>query len=238
MSDLVVKLPDVTTQVTIKSAWMIERDRLIQEASAFAAVKSQSDYERGMALYQHMTKASNALERTRKDLSDPFNRAAKLIKSASDQARSPLENARDTLNKRLTAYFLEQKRLEAEAKRKLEEEQRAAIEKQQAEHAAAVNAGMEEPDAEFVPKVQAPAAPIVQRPHSTAGRPVSRLVWEIVDPSKVPDEFKSIDPVKINAWQKLNEERITQAIQGQPAGEVVYVPGIKFKIETKMVGNR
>ena len=49
--------------------------------------------------------------------------------------------------------------MEAEAKRKIEEEQRAAIEKQQAEHAAAVDAGMEEPDAEFVPKVQAPAAP-------------------------------------------------------------------------------
>ena len=56
--------------------------------------------------------------------------------------------------------------------------------------------------------------------------------------------FLQAFPMRCKAWTcpscapKRRKKLIAEAIQGQPTGEIVYVPGIKFKIETKMYGNR
>jgi uncharacterized membrane-anchored protein YhcB (DUF1043 family) len=240
VTDLVVKLPNVTTQVVaIRSNWIIQRNKLYEEAQAVCVkgVNDQSSYSIADGLLAQITKTSNALEKMRKDISDPFSQAAKLIKGAADQAREPLETVKKALQDRMGKFVVEQRKKEEEEKRKAEDEQRKQIEKQEADHAMAVAVGLAEPDSPFVPQVIAPPVEAVQPPVSSATRIQERLVWEVSDPDKVPRELCSIDPVKINAWKTKNEDRIQKMIS-ESESKTVVVHGITFKNEIKPVGKR
>jgi len=234
-SDLIVKLPSLVTQVTIDGKWLAARDELLKQLTALQTIASPEEYARGEAILKQITRMSNTLEAMRKDFARPFQDAAGLIKEASDKARSPMELAKANLQKIMTDYWKEQKRKEAAEALRREEEKRKEIEKQQAEHQAAVDAGLVDEDEAFVPAPAQETIPtpptVVLKSHGTSM--VEHVVWELVDEDKVSVEFKSLDQTKVNAWKKLNEDRIKKAIAADPTGVVEYVPGLKFKLENK-----
>jgi hypothetical protein len=234
-TDLVVKLPALVTQVTIDGQWLATRDSLVAQVTALSAIASPADYARGEEILKQITRMSNTLESMRKDFARPFQDAAALIKEASDKARTPMEQAKSRLQDIMATYWREQKRKEAAEAKRQEDEKRKEIEKQQAEHQAAIDAGLVDEDEDFnlaPPSATVPTPPATVLKSSGTSMP-ERVIWEVIDEDKVSVEFKSIDQTKVNAWKKLNEDRIKKAIKADPSGIVECTPGIKFKIEIK-----
>jgi hypothetical protein len=119
-----------------------------------------------------------SLEAKRQEFTAPLNQSLKAINETFRQLRAPLEQARYLLTNKILTW----KRAETERLAK-EEARRRAIQE------AHEKAGHE---------VKAPV--VLERPENKIGNTQTRKVWtfEVVDFSKLPDEYKSINQVAVN----------------------------------------
>lgn len=226
-------VPQFDKQITIEAAWIEQRAALLANANALPTVNTAGQFEEASSLLRDITKCSNVLEVQRKALAKPFREMDEQIKKMADDARAPLETVKAKLQAAIGAYSLaERRKAEAEAAAR-EKAERERIEKEAAEHAQAVAAGLEEPDAEFQPSEPvAVAAPIAAPPKSSSVAITETLEWEVEDPDKVDPSLMVVDSVKVNAWKKLNADRLWAALRDNPPRQLC--AGIKFRIETKV----
>lgn len=230
---LTIKLPDVTSEITLSATWLEQRDLLVTEASQIKGIENQATYDAAADLLRKVTKSSNELEKIRKDLDKPFRDAAALIKETADKARQPLETVKADLQRVMADYAREQQRRADEERRKLEAAQRQAAEEAAARQQELIDAGIVEDDAPLnVPDVK-PATPIVEAPKASGISMVERVVYTITDDDKVASMFRTTDERKINAWRDLNADRIKQAIKNNDCNPVEFSPGIMFRLEMK-----
>jgi hypothetical protein len=228
-NDLIIRIPDVTTEVTISGKWIDERDALVTEAMMHTEVATDTQFQNAGVILKRLTKFSNDMENKRKDFGRPFREADKHIKAAADNAREPLETAKAALQQQMNAYAKEQQRLADEERRRIEKVQQEAIEAQAAQQQALVEAGLVDEAEEFAPVVPE-IAPTVDRARSADVRVGETVVFEITDETLVPVFFKSIDEKKIREYMRTNIELKRLLVEGtQP------LPGIEFKIETRVI---
>jgi septal ring factor EnvC (AmiA/AmiB activator) len=118
------------------------------------------------------------LEAKRQEFTAPLNQSLKAINETFKQLKNPLEQARNLLTNKILTW----KRAETERLAK-EEARRRAIQE------AHEKKGHE---------VKAPV--VLERPENKIGNTQTRKVWtfEVVDFSKVPGEYKSINQVAVN----------------------------------------
>jgi vacuolar-type H+-ATPase subunit H len=233
MANMLIKLPNVTSEVTIRSEWMEERDRLVALSSGIAGIACQDSFSAGGELLKKITKTSNVLEKMRKELTDPYTAAAKIIKSAADKAREPLEAAKDRLQSMLNDFARAQAAKAEEERRRIEEQQRAEIEKQEAmNRIAAEEFGAEETE------IFAPSLPVV-KPETKEARAddvrVSHVLkFEVLDASEVPTAFKVVDPSLIRIWMRERSGEITGKLKDSPEAEKGILPGVRFYLDTQV----
>jgi hypothetical protein len=135
---LVIPPPRLPAKLEISAEWLADRDKLIGQESALAAIANQGEFTAAELLLRQITSTSNAAETIRKALSDPFNRAAKDIKAMADGARAPLEAAKDRLKGTMSAYLRaeqlrQQQEMERQAAARAKEEARLEAERLAAE---------------------------------------------------------------------------------------------------------
>lgn len=235
--DLIIQLPKFSDQVSISGEWILKRDEIISRVAKVIKIDSEVTFKEASEILQQITKHSNALEKMRKDLTDPFVEAQRMIKRKSDEARDILESEKPKLQAKIAFYIdSERKRVEKE-KREAEEKQRQEIASQLAEQEALKDVGLIKEEAEFVPEVTA-VAPIVQAPVSFDIRVQENLVHEIFDENLIPVAFKTFDERKLNAWKRDNKDRVIKRIKdsGNTEEGRLFVDGINFKIELKPIG--
>ena len=234
-NDLIIPLPKFAEQVSISAEWITQRDILVKNANEIVAVKSQTDLDFASEILRGITKASNTLEKMRKDLTDPFMDAQKTIKRKSDEARDILEVKKTELQRKIAGYVeAERKRIEAE-KKTAEEKQQAEIAAQLAEDEELKAAGLVEEEKPFVPEVT-PIVQVEHSPKSYAIRLQNVIEFEVTDESLIPAAFKTFDSKKVTAWLKENKDRIMPVIKEKSDAGKDYIPGIIFKYSLKPLG--
>jgi len=228
---LVVKLPALAGEVEIAADWRARRDEIVSAAAAIQKVESQREFELAEDMAAQATKHSNALEKVRKSLSDPFRRAAEKIKAASDQERAPLETTKSALRRMTEPYAQEQRRRAAEEARRIEAEKQAEIEKQLAAREVEEELGLADAQEVFEPvEPDIPATIMPAVADTTAS--VDRIEWDLVNLDAVPRMFLMLDPRKVNDWRTRYKEDITAKLEGDPAAEIL--PGIRFRLELRL----
>lgn len=220
----IIRLPKLDTEITISRDWIAERDKLVMQAKPLATIDSDGDYSMAGEVLSQITKTSNAMEKFRKDYSQPYLEAQRAIKRGADDAREPLEECKRSVQSAMSKYQAEQRRKAEEERKRIEAERQAEIEKQIAEADAL---GLE-------PEIEEPEPlPVVAAPRSNAVRVQKVITWEVVDEEQVPANLKAVDSVKVNGYKSMNKDRIfTKAESG--GGEFVCL-GIKWKVEDKII---
>jgi len=232
--DLIIAIPKITTPVVIGGEWLKKRDSLIEDANKYLTIDDNGGYELASNVLQQITTASKALEKMRKDLGQPFLDAGKAIKKVADDARQPLETAKKELQSALSVYITEQRRIADEEERRIEEEQRKADEKARAKKKRLEKQGrIDEAEAVVAPCV-AISSPIAVEPTSLATRVSKTIAWDVRDLEQIPEEFKSFEPKKLNAWVRMKGDVIKGKLNNDSDGTDI-VPGIRFRLETKVV---
>lgn len=238
MSNL-IKLPELPKAVEISTDWITKRDEIVTAAAKITAIDTPDQFEAASELLRALTKTSNKMEAFRKEYAEPFAESVKVIKAASDEARKPLENAKLSIQNKLNRYAADQQRKQDEERKRIEAEQRRAIEeqlaKQQAQQAAADDLGLDDTPADVEPVKTPIIMPVVAAPRADAVRVQTDLAWTVTNEDAVPGAFKVVDSVKVNAWKKLNQDRAIQQIKDNDGKPLELVPGIMFEVKTKVI---
>lgn len=148
-------------------------------------VATIADVENASAFLKEIKDMEKIVEDKRITFTKPLNESLKNINGTFKKMKEPLEQARGLL----TGKILTWKRIESE---RVEAEQAAWRKIQEAE--AELRKLNHEPEVEVEPII---VAPVVNKIGNM--QTVKRWTFEIIDFSKVPDIFKAINAVEINA---------------------------------------
>lgn len=165
-----------------------ETSPLLAEVDAYS-IESSSDVENVSVFLKKVSDAIKNVEAKRLEFTKPLNQSLKAINSTFKELKRPLEEAKGVLSTKILDWrAIESKRVEKEEarRRKIQE----AHKKQGHE-------------------VKAPV--VMAKPEKTIGNTQVRKVWrsKVVDFSKVPDEYKAIDQVKVNQAVRSGEREIS-----------------------------
>jgi hypothetical protein len=230
-NNLMVRFPELKSEVQISKEWFEERDILINEASTISSVNDSDAFNLGALLLNKITKTSNNLEKMRKALSKPFNDSLKLIKNAADKARLPLEETKSELKSKLADYANRQA-LQYEREEKLIGslyEENSRKEKSLAE-LAEKEFGCT--DTELFNTLEPELENTVEKAKASTVAVKTRIGFEITDENKILREFLSPDETKIRAWINLNKHVIIENMKHNSAYAVSTIPGVKLNLET------
>lgn len=171
-----------------------EQAKELEARVAGFPVKSEADYQTGLAFVGQIKSVAKELEADRKSITDPINRSLKLINAKYKSPKDVLEHAQRALEAKLGIWHAEQERKAREAEARALAAQQAKQEK--------LNARAEELG--VAPAMAAPVAPRVVAPAksvATAGggsvglKPVPK--WRLIDAALVPRDYLMLDEVKI-----------------------------------------
>ncbi len=195
-----------------ESKWLSGKVKLLDDARAVIQVKSDSDLETSSAVQTRISKHIKALEKHRKEITEPLDALKKQIMSQEKELRASLETELSRLKAMNDSY----------ATRRLEEQEAAAAKAR--EESAHVSIDMQktaesifgtgvEFDPAFIPSIPDPV-----KPTTAAGRTVIRWDFTIIDPHQVPREYLMIDESKIRKFRDYKTQM----------GEIPELPGVKF----------
>lgn len=167
--------------------------QLEQGANALQIV-TEGDLQVANDMLGYIAKAKKGFEEKRKSLVKPLQDHVSRINGMFREYTDPLERADKTLRGKLLAYRQEQQRIQREEEerlRKLAEKEQKRLAKQ------AEKNGLPTPPPIVVPMVEQ----VPKSVQSGMAKTGFRTVWtfEVVDPAKVPDEYKVVDEKKIRA---------------------------------------
>jgi hypothetical protein len=166
-------------EISTKEIQILEKQvsPLVKQAGGYT-INSVEAVDEASLFLKKVRDTEVSLEAKRQEFTAPLNQSLKAINETFRQLRAPLEQARYLLTNKILTW----KRAETERLAK-EEARRRAIQE------AHEKAGHE---------VKAPV--VLERPENKIGNTQTRKVWtfEVVDFSKLPDEYKSINQVAVN----------------------------------------
>lgn len=196
-------------------------------------ITSPEKFEEACEYLKEVKKRKTGVEGFFKPLVDAAHAAHKALTSRRSEFTDPLDNAERTLKSKIAVYTQEQeKKRKDEEDRKLaaardrEEKERKELE-EKAEKARA--AGKTELADQLQQKAETHTVvvPTVESKTPEVKGVGTKTVWyaEVIDKSKVPDEYKIVDVACLN--------RIAAAMKGQNPP-----PGVVFKSRTEVVASR
>lgn len=224
-TSLVFKIPQTSTELTIPVSWVEKREKLIAEANAIT-ITDDVGFQAASDLFKEITKVSNMAEKQRKEFSAPFQAAQKGIKKNVDAAREPLETAKTALNKRITAWAVEQRKIEAQQRKEAEERAQAEAAKRVEEQATLNDLGLDEEEV-----IEIETEKVAKRAVSSSVRVVTRIVISGMDDKKIPRSFLTPSQPAINAYINEHKEELKKKLED--AEEIEAIAGVTVRLETK-----
>ncbi len=228
---ILIRLPSFQSEISISSEWVSMRNETVACAQALATVGTPVEFQEAGALLQRITRVSNTLEEMRKDLGKPFRNADKLIKTASDKAREPLETEKTRIKALIETYAAAERRRVAVESQQRDIEQQRQIEAQLSQQQAGEEAGLEPPVVIECPTPVMPASPMAR---SDAVRIGEAVEFDLVNEDALPRAFLIFDPRKAQQYCRENKDEIKARI-GNGEEEVI-VPGLRFRVRTTVAG--
>lgn len=207
------------------------RNETVVSAQGLATVGTALEFQEAGALLQRITRVSNTLEEMRKDLGKPFRNADKLIKTASDKAREPLEAEKTRIKALIETYAAAERRRVAVENHQREEAQQRQIEAQLSQQQAGEEAGLEPPVVMECPTQTMPASAV---PRSDAVRIGEAVEFDLMNEDAIPRAFLIFDPRKAQQYCRENKDEIKARVGNGEAEEIV--PGLRFRVRTTVAG--
>lgn len=193
------------------------------------AIHTQIEYDEAFRYTKEIKAKAKQLDDLRKSLTKPLDETKKRIMDLFRDPQEKLANAERQLKSVMVAYTEEQERIRQEKERKLREEAEREAEKERAKLQKKAEKATEKgqvdlaaelnEQAESVAPVNITLADTTQTPQGGSFR--MKYSAEVIDFSKLPDEYKIPDMKALNA--------IVQAKKGN-----VSIPGIKVNSEKIM----
>ena len=232
-TNLLVKLPTLVRQISIRKSWFEERDRLVSEAEAIRKISSESDFEKAGAILAALSRSMSIVDSMRAKLAAPFLLAAKTIKAAADSAKAPLETARNALRAKLAAYADSERKRKESARRRAFAARKAAAENFKRLQQIAIEDFASETTLFNPPLPPEPSKAPASFPKAGSVAVRATLKFEIADEGKLPRCLLSPDKAKIASWLELNRDSLRTRLREDPAYSPL--PGIAFKLVTEVV---
>lgn len=197
----------LTTQ--IKEELAPETVSIIEQAKAFV-VDNDEAYQEGITIGKSINARIKLVQEKYGPMKKATDAAHKIVCAGERELMDKLKPAKESLRKKLGAYSLEKER-----KAKAEEEKRLAEARKKAEEEALERAReLEESGAKEAaedalnegcdPTMRPAPAPIETAPKVSGTAVRTSWKFRVVDPSKVPDKYKTIDEKLIrkdvNTW--------------------------------------
>lgn len=201
-------------------------DSLVESVDTFA-VANADDYAAGAEVLKTIKGLASDVEAQRKKITAPLDQAKKEVMDLFRPFTNALTDAEGKIKRRLIGWKSEQDRIAREEQRKADERARKERERLEVQARAAAEAGR----AERAETLRQRAEVVVSAPPTTVAPKVSgiseRTAWkfEIVDASKVPDKYKTIDEKKIGG--------VVRALKGDTD-----IPGIRVYEEAVLGARR
>ncbi len=170
----------------------------VVEAANAVVIDGQEGMQKATEILSWIAKTKKQIETKRKFFTKPLSDQVSAINNLFKSYKTPLEQADKTLRNKILTYRREQERLrreEEERLRKLQKKEQKRLEKQ------AKKKGAPPPPPPVMPvRVETPA----QTVRSSMGTVSAKKTWdfEIVDPDKIPAEYKIINEKAIRAAVK------------------------------------
>ena len=193
-----------------------EVDSMSERAENFA-VANATDYEAGAEFLKTIKSLSNDVEAQRKKITQPLDQAKKQVMDLFRPLSTALSSAESTIKRRLVAWQSEQDRIAREERRKAEERSRRERERLEKQAQDAEEKGRTE-RADILRDRAASTVVVSAAPETPKVSGLStRSVWkfEVVDASKVPDEYKVVDEKKVGG--------VVRALKGD-----ANIPGVRI----------
>lgn len=199
-----------------------EVSALTQQVESFEVTDADS-YEQGAEVLRTIKSLHKKAEEQRKSITSPLDQAKKQVMDLFRPFTDSLTGAERTLKRRMVAWKSEQDRIAREEARKAEEKARKERQRLEREAKKAEEAGR----VERADTLRERSEVVTAAPPAPAAPKVSgiseRKVWkfEVTDPSKVPDEYKTVDERKIGG--------VVRALKGD-----TNIPGVRVWEESSL----
>jgi phage FluMu protein gp41 len=191
-------------------------------------VTNDQQYETVGAFLKGLKAIRNEIARTFDPIAKKLHAAHKEVVAQKKRHSAPVEQAERIVRGKVGFYLAEKERLRREAEDKLREQARKDEEKRKLDEALALEkeGKTEEAEAVLEEPVETPAVVIQDTTPKVDGISKPREIWKfrVVDESKVPDEYKKIDSVKLGGVV-----RATKGTLKIPGVEIYPVPVIAVK---------
>ena len=105
------------------------RDALLDRAAEISSVENQEQADRAVAIAGDLKRVLDEIEASRKAIKNPFDQIAKGIQDVAKATSAPVETDRARLNGLVSSFIAKQEREAAEARRRAEAKARAAQER-------------------------------------------------------------------------------------------------------------
>lgn len=178
---------------------------LCNRANGFV-VGNEDDVNLASEFLKRIRDTEKKIEKKRLEFTQPLNQSLKAINATFKKLIEPLSGARKILSDKVLMWRKkeeEKARIEEEKRRKAEEEKIRKIREAEIEEAK---------KEEMIEKVieTEESKPAIKKPQATIGKTQARKVWafEVIDFSQVPDKYKMINQVEINADIRAGERKI------------------------------
>jgi len=227
-----------------QAAWLAKRDTIVAEADKIQSVETDADLEKSgwlqaqvSSLIKDLSKARLALTRPldavkseimarEKEMTVTLDAHFARIKRLNDAYATKKFEAAEAERKRIEKIERERAEAEAHAERQREEAARAEADSKRAEaralfgESAVVDAAPVPPPQQPAPMFTPSIIPQATSPHTASNSFVETWEFEVIDDSKVPRNFLSVDEKKLR-------EHIQFAKTSKRDIESIVIPGVR-----------
>lgn len=198
MTTDIIKAEEYNIDLTEWNALSIKAERIA------GAISVDSDEEEGMAIdsLADIKRFMKQVEEARKNQVDPFNKLVKRVNDIFRPIGDGLTNSESVIKDKVKQWRIKKEQIRQAEEEKRQREYQAKIAEEQA------RAKKEKREAEIIVP---PPAIIQTQTKGSASTASSRKVWkyEIVDESKIPDEYFVLDESKIKAMIRAGVHEIS-----------------------------
>lgn len=155
-----------------------ESSGLIEQAQSYE-IKSGQDVDEASMFLKQVNDSLKRIEEKRLEFTKPLNQSLKAINDTFKLLKAPLEGAKALVGSKVLQWRREEQERIAK-----EEERRRKIQEAHKEKGHQVSEPIE-----------------LERPEKKIGNAQTRMVWKwkVIDKNKVPEQFKEINQVAVNA---------------------------------------
>lgn len=205
-------LISLNTALEKESKWLANRGKLLEDARGITTVNNDNELQVSGAVQTRIQKHVKALEKHRKELTEPLDALKKQIMAQEKDMKASLETEALRLKAMNDSYATRMYEAQ-EAARKAAQQAAAEVTMSAQQEAENIFGAGVVFDESFTPPV-----PEVVKPTTTTNRTVIRWEFEVVDPNQVPREFLSVDESKIRKYRDYQVQ----------IGNTPEIPGVKF----------